>query len=495
MWSKTIRPILFLVFICGALPASAQSTAVFYNFNSTKSSLEDIKTGKIITSEFDAILPLRDGRYLATQNNKKGLLSQNGELALPCEYEELYLLKGYYLFQKKYKRGLLDSSLNEIIPPKYNRIMVYDNYIAAVKKDSLGAFDLKGKLLIPFEYQASGMTEPSFFRFNKNKKAGVIDSLNNIVIPFEYSWISKFTTRSADFEYLEDNQFNKNDLYCVIDENSLTGINAGVFNSKGEMLIPVKYQNVFNIYSNGLIGVTLDKKAGFINLKNEIVIPLMYDEALSFTDGVSCVKLNHKYGAINAKNEIVIPITYPEYLIFKNGIAKFTAYIDNKTKFGFISNKGKILIPAQYDEVDYLSTGYFRVRKDKNYGIVSTAGKEIIPTIYNGGIIIYDTKIFNGEVKDKDKFILVKDKKYGVVDENNKTLIPCEYNYVSMSGNIIMVNKDNLYGCYNDKFESIIPPTYLNMRHNRDSGRISVLDKDGNCYNIDLKGNRTTVFE
>lgn len=487
---------LILLGIFFTLFSSAQTTAIFYDFNTKKHSLEDLKTGKIISSGYDELYQLKDGRYHFQINQKRGLLNQDGSLGLASEYQQIFIQKnGYYQIQKNYKKGVLDNNLKEIVPPKYTRISVYKNYIAAFKKDTLGAFDLKGKLIIPFEYERSSMTEPSYFRFNKNGKAGVIDSLNNVIIPFEYDWIEKFSNRVADFEYMDDNQFAKNELYSAIKENGLKDIKCGVYNSKGELLIPVMYENVFSVYAGNLIGVTLNKKAGFVNLKNEVVVPLMYDEALAFSSGLSCVKLNNKYGAVNDKNEIVIPIIYPDYLIFKKGLAKFKAYIDNKTKYGFINSTGKIVIPAQYDDAEYLTTGYFRVRKDKSYGIVSLEGKEVIPPIYNGGIIVYTMNITNPGTDNTDKFVVVKDQKYGVINSQNKTLIPLEYSYIASSGNMTTVCKNGLYGFYDAQFKLIIPPTYLNARHGRNSPRISVLDKDKKAYNIDLKGKRTTVSE
>ena len=62
----------------------------------------------------------------------------------------------------------------------------------------------------------------------------------------------------------------------------------------------------------------MDGKWGFINEKNELIIPYMYDEVSWFGMGKDepidedqvFVKRNGEWGLINAKNEIIIPFHY-----------------------------------------------------------------------------------------------------------------------------------------------------------------------------------------
>lgn len=479
---KQLFLFLFIIGFSGII--HSQQSYIFYNFNTERYTLEDVK-GETISAEYDEIQSKKGSFYITKLNNKQGIINENGKILLDNVYDNIYTDDGFIIVKKDRKKGVYDSDVKLILPIEYDKITITDNYIAVTKNGKLGAFNYKGEQIIPFEYDLSTITEPTFFRFNKNKKAGVIDLMNNTIIPFEYYWIDKFTTRTFDFPYLNDNKFSTTNLYCAIKEENNT-IYAGVFNDKGENILPVIYENIYNIYSNNLIGVSLNKKAGFVNLKNEIIIPFMYDEALPFNDNVSSVKLNNRYGVINDKNELIIPISlYDGHFVFRNGISKFTKYTNNKRKYGFINNLGKIVIPEIYDDAEYLSTGYFRVRIGTKFGIVSTSGKEVIPTVYDGIII------FGGN-EDKDKFIVIKDKKYGVIDDKNDIKIPFKYDYIQNSGNFVMVAKNGLYGFYNDQFELIIPITYLKAKNFKDSNRISVLDANHQSYNINEKAIRTT---
>ena len=59
-----------------------------------------------------------------------------------------------------------------------------------------------------------------------------------------------------------------------------------------------------------MAAVKLNGKAGFINTKGKEVIPFVYDDADSFSEGLAPVKNNELWGFINKKNELVIPYKY-----------------------------------------------------------------------------------------------------------------------------------------------------------------------------------------
>ena len=84
------------------------------------------------------------------------------------------------------------------------------------------------------------------------------------------------------------------------------------------------YQSYFD--KNGLAIVRLNNKYGMINEKNEVIIPIIYDNVYYFqSNGLAKVKvkLNNKYGIINEKNEIIIPIIYNYIYFFEdNGLTK-----------------------------------------------------------------------------------------------------------------------------------------------------------------------------
>ena len=53
----------------------------------------------------------------------------------------------------------------------------------------------------------------------------------------------------------------------------------GIVNRKGEVILPVKYDNVPTLdFSSGLVAVQLNGKWGFVNTEGKEVVPPMYNE-------------------------------------------------------------------------------------------------------------------------------------------------------------------------------------------------------------------------
>ncbi|PJB55344.1 MAG: hypothetical protein CO098_16820, partial [Bacteroidetes bacterium CG_4_9_14_3_um_filter_41_19] len=57
--------------------------------------------------------------------------------------------------------------------------------------------------------------------------------------------------------------------------------------------------------NNGPLRVEINKKYGFIDKTGKVVIPLMYEFALPFSEGLARVELNGKKVYINKAGEII----------------------------------------------------------------------------------------------------------------------------------------------------------------------------------------------
>ncbi|MGN7055431.1 WG repeat-containing protein, partial [Neisseria sp. P0003.S004] len=76
-------------------------------------------------------------------------------------------------------------------------------------------------------------------------------------------------------------------------------------------------------FSEGLAAVaTVDtNKYGYINTKGEMVIPPKYEEAFYFNEGLAAVKILDKWGYIDKRNQWVIPARYKSAYNFEDGMA------------------------------------------------------------------------------------------------------------------------------------------------------------------------------
>ena len=80
-------------------------------------------------------------------------------------------------------------------------------------------------------------------------------------------------------------------------------------------------------------------KVGFIDKKGSVAIPLVYDDAKYFKEGLVKVKKNNKWGFIDKAGSTIIPIIYDDIWYFSEGLA----VVEQNGKQGFIDKNGGVL--------------------------------------------------------------------------------------------------------------------------------------------------------
>ena len=143
----------------------------------------------------------------------------------------------------------------------------------------------------------------------------------------------------------------------------------------GNVLLSVKYYNFVSGFSDGLALVSnydlsgkTYQKYGFINKSGELVIPLIYEYAESFENGLSVVGINKKYGIIDNTGKEVIPLIYDSLDIIKD---KNLIIATKDGKSGILNEKGEIVLPFEYDNiVRWVRDNLISVSKDGLWGIL-----------------------------------------------------------------------------------------------------------------------------
>ncbi|MDD3466282.1 MAG: WG repeat-containing protein [Campylobacterales bacterium] len=132
----------------------------------------------------------------------------------------------------------------------------------------------------------------------------------------------------------------------------------GYINKKGEVVIPLKYDYARSFSSNGLAAVQIDDKWGYIDGAGNTVIPPQYKEAYDFApNGLALIKTEgYKRFFINEKNEVIIKewtgaLKSIEGSFSANGLAKARgwtgrySYGSEVDGYGYIDKTGKFVIP------------------------------------------------------------------------------------------------------------------------------------------------------
>jgi hypothetical protein len=124
--------------------------------------------------------------------------------------------------------------------------------------------------------------------------------------------------------------------------------------------------------------MTADKgktKSGYIDSRGNEIIKPSYDD-ISITRGSNFnVKLNGKYGVINIRQEFLIPIVYDYLQGISRSRTKDLYRAEKDGKKGVIGQSGHLLLPLLYDEIeeDRWKEGIFKVIRN---------GKEFLIDLY-----------------------------------------------------------------------------------------------------------------
>jgi len=304
----------------------------------------------------------------------------------------------YFIFEEKGKLGLVDLQGKTVLAPTFNSIEEKQPYFFACSKTKgCSVYNENLQLVLKGGYNSIELGCEGQFIVKKDGKYGVVSEKGAIILPLKYSNINS----------------NKNGYTVKLNQK------AGLFNSEGKEIIPISYHWVYTDKIDDNIPIVAelnDNNAGYINTKNEWVIPPTYQYAFAFRQGVARVKKGRNYMYINLKGEPVIQdfdnyviqnyviepsdntyivgvrkeCKYMVYDLNGNLLDTYDGFINNWSgnaifgvkkggKWGYIDGYGKVIVPFEYEEVNNFSEGLASVRKDGKWGYINPKNEIVIP--------------------------------------------------------------------------------------------------------------------
>lgn len=151
---------------------------------------------------------------------------------------------------------------------------------------------------------------------------------------------------------------------------------------------------------------------------------LRYGRPHVVKDNVACL-----YGLKNDSNQWIVPAQYTSL----SDLQSCYIAINSKSLRGVINLRGKLVVPVQYELVQPISNhreepDIFIVGKADKYGIVDSAGAEILPPIYDGIEFVYLATYPHRY------FVLKKNDEFALIDQTLKYYIPFSKNVIETSG-------------------------------------------------------------
>lgn len=256
----------------------------------------------VIPPVFTTVLNFNDnGLARASNEQHSGFINQKGEWVYKFDksimtyhmpfYEDYAVVKS-----NSGKFGFINRKGKLKVDTIYNRLSNYfDGYAIAMKNLTWGF--LKKRKWIPLpDYEEIKYGANNLFLAKKNGKWGIIDVKNKIVIPFVFDELS------ADHSFLYFKKQNK----------------WGVMNYSFKTIIEPQYEQIQG-YGYDLFTVKKNRKWGFVNINNEVIIPFIFDSALIFTPyGRSIVGVNAKYELIDSQGHFLSTKGWIEFQKMEN---------------------------------------------------------------------------------------------------------------------------------------------------------------------------------
>lgn len=226
---------------------------------------------------------------------------------------------------------------------------------------------------------------------------GLVDASGKIILPVDYHKID-YPLQWEHDSYLDDLPdglilVSKRDLQ----NNAMFGNlgmqdQYGLVNPKGEFIVPLgTYDDIKMPYSNGdkiLFTVVKNDKYGFIDTKGRVAIPLIYDYAQSFEEGLVSVSKEGKFGIIDRQNKTIIPFEY-EGIDLLNNLNRedtnqsllFSAKLKND--YALIDQDNQTITDFEYDTIKAIYfTNLLVVGKQDKVGVIDNTDKLIVPINY-----------------------------------------------------------------------------------------------------------------
>lgn len=261
--------------------------------------------------------------YLVASKNGRYALYKNKEILTSNKYIDIYYNNGTDTFtvQKNKSFGLIDLSGNILVPEKYDELMVVGIYVKASLDDVNYTFDLKGNEVQNSKYVS--LEETSTGRFyisiDDNYKYGIVDKEKDVVVENKYDYIEEIkstglliATKGEDITIytgsinevvsVEHAQLERVDNYIKVTTQTemyyLTADGKKVGNKT------VYLRN--NIYAN-----KSGNKWGFVDLKDNVVVPYKYDEVTELDEyGFAGINKDGKWGVVNSNGDVILEPTY-----------------------------------------------------------------------------------------------------------------------------------------------------------------------------------------
>lgn len=352
-----------------------------------KFGLADKKATMVVPIEMDSIAEFYK-TFIVKRKNLYGVIDANGQKLLSIAYPKILFAHPVlpYAFVQNAKKSvvLLDIKDEKVLYQDIKRTAVFENGIIFKTNDKFGVAFQEG--ISPVIYDSIFRTPTEFQTLNKSvKNQGVVWQTNSFFqrVPFfTVMQNGKQGLMNAQGELVfqpeyDATAYREGNPFALVKKGTLFGI----YFPKSKVSTTVEYAKV-NSTAYQYVFATKDNKAGIFNDEGNIVLPFAYDDtSISHRVGIGFeASKNGKRGMVNFNNEEIIPFEFDDIDTFFENELKGFFRVEKERRFGVVSSQGKLIIPTQYDWISS-ELGVFKVglNSPRRVGLMDRKGTILVP--------------------------------------------------------------------------------------------------------------------
>ena len=253
---------------------------------------------------------MRDGKVVAGEKGKWGLIDKTGKYILNPQFDEVRNLNGgLFAFAVGNKFGIIDKNGKYVASPKYDEIEKFSEDVAAVKiGHKWGFISSEGQYIV----------DPQFDQVHSYKEGLAAVCVGGKLQVYGDTYGGKWGFIDKKGNYIVNSQFD--DVHYIAD--GLVGVNIGgrtdkkyafiikggkwgIIDLDGKYIVDPIYDDSCYTFEEGLCNVKRGEKWGYIDKTGEMVITPEFDNAEPFKNNLAAVMLGDEWGYIDKTGQYV----------------------------------------------------------------------------------------------------------------------------------------------------------------------------------------------
>lgn len=352
---------------------------------------QDASGQTAIKPQFTEALPFT-GAYAYVRLSKQwGLINEKGKMVIPATHEALGWSNGKTPpvsdqavgFRQGSKWGLLSLRNKIIVPTQYDSLIAVSERMIKVGKRSLasgavqfGLMDEAGNERIPLIYPYLSPTQlPAIFIAGVAKAScpdgyamnvGLINDRHEILLPLRHKQITE--TAPGKFTATPFPQWQ-------------------TAQSTGEITRTYEWDSLYALAAD-VYAFLVNGQAGYF-LAADSIFTAPYEKLLPQPNGLVMLRQQEKYGllAVPAAPQLFVSATYDSIRVDTLGYVRAGKRTGSVWDWQLIRNDNGAAVPVSQPSYQFIDESIpgkrIRVKRNHQYGMIDSAGNEIIPVRYD----------------------------------------------------------------------------------------------------------------